>query len=540
MRLINWLNAILSSVSSHQTRARRSGTSRLKRMLPAPAAALEILDQRLVLSAVSLSLQHSVLPVEEGQPAHNYGYATTDSGSVTSVTSDVGTVTFHPQWGLWQWDVLSSDGPTQSQDITITATDDSGTVSSVTFQLDVMNVAPTITLLTSAQTTHQGIAFPLGDRSFADEVTAFNPGTNSTFLDPSRALGVPQGGDNTRGVTLGNGGSITLSFTDNTLVDQNSVANGADLYLFDLGADSEELTLEISADGTTWIALAAPVSIQSGEPQGVDIASIAVPGTEYHFVRLTDVFLDGEYDPNYVGSDIDAVGVVGQVPQVVVNGGQTAFASGDFGDVGTDAVVVTSSIGSVTQSASSEGDWVWSLATPASASGTHLVTITATDADGGISTANFELVCIPTVVNVDIDVRPSSEEFRINLNSVSDKGKNQSNNFVPVVIYSTPGFDAGSIDLSTVEFAGAHVAKHNYRDVDGDGDRDLIAYFRLSETDLYSRYCASLANDSSGSYQRDFDVKLSGQTTDGIQFEGHDVVQLFMSGKALNKLLDSL
>ena len=502
--------------------------------------AVSTVSFELVVSAINLTLQHSSLSVEEGRAAHNFGYAIANSCLVTSITSTVGAVTFHPQWGLWQWDFLTSDGPSESQDVTITATSDTGIIKEVTFHLDVINVAPTITLLTAAQTLHQGIAFPLGDMSFADAVTAFNPGTNTVFLDPSRALGTPQGGDNTRGVTLGNGGSITLRFTDNALVDQNFVANGADLYLFDLGYDNEEVLLEISTDGSAWIALAAPVVIRSCEPKGIDIASIAAPGAKYHFVRITDVLLDGEHDQFYVGPDIDAVGVVGQVPQVTVNGGQTALVTGRFGDVGTDTVRITASMGAVTQTGPGEGDWSWSLPTVASASGTHLVTITATDADGAVSTASFELVCIPTVVNVDINVRPGTDRNRINLNSVSDKGQNQSNNLVPVVIYSVPGFDARSIKLSTVEFAGAHIVRHAYRDVDGDGDRDLIAYFRLSETDLYTRYVDSLRSNSSRSYLREFDVTLSGQTRDGMRFEGHDVVQVFMSGRALRKLLDSL
>ena len=84
---------------------------------------------------------------------------------------------------------------------------------------------------------HHIVHFPLGDKSFADEVVAFNMGhpepQPANARDPHNALGIPDNNDKLHSgfVTLGCGGSLTLRFTDNALVD----VDGPDLWVFEVG-----------------------------------------------------------------------------------------------------------------------------------------------------------------------------------------------------------------------------------------------------------------------------------------------------------------
>src|SRR5262249_44492871 len=82
-------------------------------------------------------------------------------------------------------------------------------------------------------------------------------------------------------------------------------------------------------------------------------------------------------------------------------------------------------------------------------------------------------------LSVAVDVRPRSDSNRINPNSTKD---------INVAILSGNGFDATTVDPRTVRFgatgteaAPVHVAR---RDVDGDGDRDMVVRFQIQDTEI--------------------------------------------------------
>lgn len=83
---------------------------------------------------------------------------------------------------------------------------------------------------------------------------------------------------------------------------------------------------------------------------------------------------------------------------------------------------------------------------------------------------------------VRIDVRPGSDANELNLSA---------HGVLPVVVYSNELFDARSIDLDTVELAGAPIAVRGRRqrlmvseqDVDGDGFVDLVLKFDIDDLD---------------------------------------------------------
>jgi hypothetical protein len=109
------------------------------------------------------------------------------------------------------------------------------------------------------------------------------------------------------------------------------------------------------------------------------------------------------------------------------------------------------------------------------------------------------------ITTIDIDIRPYSNNNCINLDI---KG------FVPVAVLTTDDFDAATVDPATVEFAGAAPVCWRLRDVDRDGDDDMILHFRIQELNL--------DQDST-------EATLTGQTTQGILIEGSDEVQIFSS-----------
>jgi len=163
----------------------------------------------------------------------------------------------------------------------------------------------------AAPLTFDGITFPQGIESFADEVVSYTPGLNvqAPFDDPSLALGVPDydaAAPAPRGhMSLGSGGELVLRFTDNALT--TSGDSSADLHVFEVGAAVESMEIAISLDGLDWLSLGT----LSGQPTSLDIdaASGVIVGGLYHFVRVTDANSGLSGAPT-AGADIDAIGAI--------------------------------------------------------------------------------------------------------------------------------------------------------------------------------------------------------------------------------------
>ena len=116
-----------------------------------------------------------------------------------------------------------------------------------------------------------------------------------------------------------------------------------------------------------------------------------------------------------------------------------------------------------------------------------------------------EVYAGPTVVEVEIDVRPGSEQNPINLGS---------GGVVPVAILTTSEFDAGTVRAASVRFAGAAPRRWTMEDVDRDGDLDLLLNFRIRELDL----------DETST-----EATLTGETfphAGGVHIEGTDTVRI--------------
>jgi OmpA-OmpF porin, OOP family len=165
-------------------------------------------------------------------------------------------------------------------------------------------------LVVQGRKKEQQIVFPLGAPSFADRVVATKPGAKlkgkkgqPPAFDAEATLGLPD----KKALTLGCGGSVTLEFTDNVVVD----LPGNDLYVFEEGPDVEPTLIELSVDGTTFFE----VGRIEGGTREVDLAGKVPEDTFFHFIRLTDVDAK-RCGGQYPGADLDAVGVMGAAFQV--------------------------------------------------------------------------------------------------------------------------------------------------------------------------------------------------------------------------------
>jgi Tol biopolymer transport system component len=143
------------------------------------------------------------------------------------------------------------------------------------------------------------------------------------------------------------------------------------------------------------------------------------------------------------------------------------------------------------------------------ADGTGLKRLT-TDGNNGLPVWNP--VASISLIQVEIDIKPGSNPNSINCTS--------SEAVIPVAILTTPGFDATTVDHTTVSFEGATethldrktgLPRRHEEDVDGDGDTDLVSHFRYGDTGLD---CFSTEGT------------LSGETFEGIQIQGTDAVTM--------------
>jgi Ca2+-binding RTX toxin-like protein len=81
--------------------------------------------------------------VSEGASAANTGTWSDPGLDIVTLSASVGSVTKNAI-GTWSWSFNTSDGPDETQDVTITATDSDGASSTTTFHLTVNNVAPSV------------------------------------------------------------------------------------------------------------------------------------------------------------------------------------------------------------------------------------------------------------------------------------------------------------------------------------------------------------------------------------------------------------
>ena len=104
-----------------------------------------------------------------------------------------------------------------------------------------------------------------------------------------------------------------LRFTDNVLTGSDDDSD--DLWIFEVGPDVEDTTVDVSVDGITWLS----VGLVTGNTRGIDIDAFGFSSSSaFSFVRLIDVANEGGQSGGTVGADIDAVGAISTRPQTIV------------------------------------------------------------------------------------------------------------------------------------------------------------------------------------------------------------------------------
>ena len=96
----------------------------------------------------AVAANNTSVTVDEGQTASNTGTVSDPDGDTVTLSASAGTVVNNGD-GTWSWSFNTTDGPPDSQTVTITADDGNGGVSSTMFDLTVNNVAPTITTVSN-------------------------------------------------------------------------------------------------------------------------------------------------------------------------------------------------------------------------------------------------------------------------------------------------------------------------------------------------------------------------------------------------------
>ena len=129
-----------------------------------------------------------------------------------------------------------------------------------------------------------------------------------------------------------------------------------------------------------------------------------------------------------------------------------------------------------------------------------------------VSASLFLTPPAPSVIEVDIDIKPGSDPNSINPKSMG---------FVPVAILGSETFDVTTVDVTTLAFGpngaaprhdltDALVYADHLQDVNGDGFTDLVSHYRQKETGLASG---------------DAEACLTGEAG-GIPLEGCDSVRV--------------
>jgi len=227
--------------------------------------------------------------------------------------------------------------PTQTRGELMTQKNDKSTVEVLAMRLSSIKIIQTglfsASLLLITSSAHavliDGIDFD--DSWFADVVVDYSPNIvmdpvedpAPAYRDPMQALGAPDIDTssalaclqfptpaNCRFTSMGDGGSLTVQFTDNYLNGDGTTAS--DLYVLEVG-EAEGSTVEVSADGVAWTTVG---TIPADDTLGIgvftygfdiDAAGFGIADI-VNYVRLTDSNLMVTSTPR--GSDFDAIGAI--------------------------------------------------------------------------------------------------------------------------------------------------------------------------------------------------------------------------------------
>jgi subtilisin family serine protease len=150
--------------------------------------------------APQLTANNAVVTVDEGDVAVNSGTVSDPDGDAVTLSASIGTVVDNGD-GTWSWSFATTDGPLESQQVTITGTDALDSEGNVTFNLTVLNVAPLVDAGADASITSNEV--------FEFTGTFSDPGVNDALW--SWAIDWGDGSVETTGTTANQAAPIIRS-----------------------------------------------------------------------------------------------------------------------------------------------------------------------------------------------------------------------------------------------------------------------------------------------------------------------------------------
>ena len=295
--------------------------------------------------APSVSADNASVTVDEGQTANNTGTFSDPGDDTVSLSASVGAV-IDSGGGTWSWSFNTSDGPADSQAVTITATDSDGADNSAGFDLVVDNVAPTVGAPTvSAEPSNEGSAVT-ADAGFSDPAGAADePFTCSVnYGDGSGATVGAVSGFNCAGSshTYADNGSYTVEIcvTDK---DGGSACNDSIHVVDNIDPIITASTNSAEQCGDTSEGAAVDVSADFSDP-GFDNLSIA--GTLEDFDNSTIDWGDGAIEAATIA---ETPGSIGTATTGTASGSHTYSSGGIYtiivtvqdDDGGSDSIPLT-------------------------------------------------------------------------------------------------------------------------------------------------------------------------------------------------------
>lgn len=297
-----------------------------------------------------VAADQSSVTVDEGDVAANTGTVSDAGNDTVSLAASTGIVTDNGD-GTWSWSINTTDGPTESQTVTIAATDSDGEDSYTMFDLVVSNVPPQITAFnSSAPMTNKSLDGDVSiDGAFADvgvndtHTVTVDWGDDSALqVITTDQLADTFAGDHT--YTTGGIFTVTVTVTDS---DGDFTSSTTEAVVVGVGLNGGVLQV-IGSDGSEKVTIR---KIDGGNTIKVKVKEQGVGTTalvEFDATLINSIFVSGmggndmivvahsiDLDTQLNGDDGDDF-IYGGGGNDVMNGG-----SGDdllFGRDGTDEI----------------------------------------------------------------------------------------------------------------------------------------------------------------------------------------------------------
>jgi hypothetical protein len=159
-----------------------------------------------------VAADNATVTIDEGQTANTTGAVTDADGDTVALTASIGAVVNNGD-DTWSWSFGATDGPTESQTVTISGDDGEGGQDSTTFDLVVNNVAPTVGDITPSTTLAVVGTEVTANASYTDPGTADTHEATWSWGDGSSDTSAATGGASSGSHTYTTPGVYTVTLT---------------------------------------------------------------------------------------------------------------------------------------------------------------------------------------------------------------------------------------------------------------------------------------------------------------------------------------